>query len=291
MEVQKMKGNIKRIGLVLLTLLTLSLGTLVVNAETKDSDFVIENGVLKQYKGNDDTVYIPEGVTKITSDAFKREYSDYEKWGMYSGDMTERDNSFMLKDKFYARKIVLSSTVKEIESFAIPQNTEELVLNEGLEILDDAALYNVSATTLEIPSTLKKIGNDAFSLTVKKITGNCKDHLDAGPGQHAAALRRRWPHHEHRSRDELYRSCHQSDRTGADGHKFQRRSDPWINKKTSAFRRAEVFFISRLRRAPMARGGFYSFGQMALRSARVRLRRGAGFFFRSNGFALRAGQR
>ena len=43
-----MKGNIKRIGLVLLTLLTLSLGTLVVNAETKDSDFVIENGVLKQ---------------------------------------------------------------------------------------------------------------------------------------------------------------------------------------------------------------------------------------------------
>ena len=47
-----MKGNIKRIGLVLLTLLTLSLGTLVVNAETKDSDFVIENGVLKQYKGN-----------------------------------------------------------------------------------------------------------------------------------------------------------------------------------------------------------------------------------------------
>ena len=168
-----MKGNIKRIGLVLLTLLTLSLGTLVVNAETKDSDFVIENGVLKQYKGNDDTVYIPEGVTKITSDAFKREYSDYEKWGMYSGDMTERDNSFMLKDKFYARKIVLSPTVKEIESFAIPRNTEELVLNEGLEILDDAALYNVSATTLEIPSTLKKIGNDAFSLTVKKITGNC----------------------------------------------------------------------------------------------------------------------
>ena len=170
-----MKGNIKRIGLVLLTLLTLSLGTLVVNAETKDSDFVIENGVLKQYKGNDDTVYIPEGVTKITSDAFKKEYSDYEKWGMYSGDMTERDNSFMLKDKFYARKIVLSSTVKEIESFAIPQNTEELVLNEGLEILDYAALYDVSATTLEIPSTLKKIGNDAFSLTVKKITGNCKE--------------------------------------------------------------------------------------------------------------------
>ena len=29
-------------------------------------------------------LYIPEGVTKIATYAFKREYSDYEKWGMYS---------------------------------------------------------------------------------------------------------------------------------------------------------------------------------------------------------------
>ena len=63
------------------------------------------------------------------------------------------------------------------------------------------------------------------------------------------------------------------------------------------------FFISRLRRAPMARGGFYSFGQMAMRSARARGR--AGFFFKlvlalvARGWffllvkwlALRAGQR
>ncbi len=57
-----MKGNIKRIDWCYLLYLTLSLGTLVVNAETKDSDFVIENGVLKQYKGNDDTVYITGGM-------------------------------------------------------------------------------------------------------------------------------------------------------------------------------------------------------------------------------------
>ena len=151
-----MKGNIKRIGLVLLTLLTLSLGTLVVNAETKDSDFVIENGVLKQYKGNDDTVYIPEGVTKIASDAFKD------------------DNYILLTDKFCARKIVLSSTVKELESYAIPTRTKELVLNEGLEILDDSALRDSSIKVLKLPSTLKKIG-DAFSPYVKKITGNCKE--------------------------------------------------------------------------------------------------------------------
>ena len=170
MEVQKMKGNIKRIGLVLLTLLTLSLGTLVVNAETKDSDFVIENGVLKQYKGNDDTVYIPEGVTKIASDAFKNNeiYNDKRTYAF------EDDNYILLTDKFCARKIVLSSTVKELESYAIPTRTKELVLNEGLEILDDSALRDSSIKVLKLPSTLKKIG-DAFSPYVKKITGNCKE--------------------------------------------------------------------------------------------------------------------
>ena len=61
-----------------------------------------------------------------------------------------------------------------------------------------------------------------------------------------------------------------SHRTGADRYQFQRRSDPWINKKTSARRNAEVFF----------------YFQAAARAVR-----GAGFFFRSNGFALRAGQR
>ena len=166
-----MKGNIKRIGLVLLTLLTLSLGTLVVNAETKDSDFVIENGVLKQYKGNDDTVYIPEGVTKIASDAFKNNeiYNDKRTYAF------EDDNYILLTDKFCARKIVLSSTVKELESYAIPTRTKELVLNEGLEILDDSALLDSSITVLKLPSTLKKIGDDAFSLYVKKISGNCKE--------------------------------------------------------------------------------------------------------------------
>ncbi|MFR4264530.1 MAG: hypothetical protein ACLT2X_06720, partial [Faecalibacterium prausnitzii] len=57
-----------------------------------------------------------------------------------------------------------------------------------------------------------------------------------------------------------------------------------------------------LLRAPMAQGGFYFFGQMAMRSARARGRAGfffklvlapvarGSFLFRSNGFALRAGQ-
>lgn len=36
------------------------------------SDFIIEGGVLKQYKGNDSDVIIPDGVIEIKSEAFQR---------------------------------------------------------------------------------------------------------------------------------------------------------------------------------------------------------------------------
>ena len=35
------------------------------------SDFVIENGVLKEYKGSGGNVVVPEGVTSIGDEAFK----------------------------------------------------------------------------------------------------------------------------------------------------------------------------------------------------------------------------
>ena len=106
----------------------------------------------------------------LAPDAFKNNeiYNDKRTYAF------EDDNYILLTDKFCARKIVLSSTVKELESYAIPTRTKELVLNEGLEILDDSALRDSSIKVLKLPSTLKKIG-DAFSPYVKKITGNCKE--------------------------------------------------------------------------------------------------------------------
>ena len=39
-------------------------------------DFVIVDGVLTEYKGNDEHVFIPENVVKIAKGAFGRKRSD-----------------------------------------------------------------------------------------------------------------------------------------------------------------------------------------------------------------------
>ena len=42
----------------------------VITSSAADSDFVIENGVLKEYKGKGGDIVIPEGVTEIGKEAF-----------------------------------------------------------------------------------------------------------------------------------------------------------------------------------------------------------------------------
>ena len=38
------------------------------------NDFIIENGILKEYTGSDEVVVIPEGVTEIGGSAFKYQH-------------------------------------------------------------------------------------------------------------------------------------------------------------------------------------------------------------------------
>ena len=120
-----------------------------------DTDFVIQDGVLKQYTGTEIDIVIPEGVTKIGAKAF-------------SGNKA-------------IRTIVFSSTVTEIEStYAYPgafsncDSLKEVILNEGLETIGDNAFYQTPLgevldtgeevhSILTIPSTVQKIGINAFN--------------------------------------------------------------------------------------------------------------------------------
>ncbi|MGM9532166.1 leucine-rich repeat protein, partial [Intestinibacter sp.] len=112
--------------------------TITVKSET-NSDFVIENGVLKEYKGESEDVVIPEEVTAIGDNAFK------------NCDTIE--------------SIVIPSTVKSIGAYAFKACTglTEITLPEGLETIGDYAFNSCTRlSSLDMPSTLKTIGAHAF---------------------------------------------------------------------------------------------------------------------------------
>ena len=82
---------------------------------SKSNDFVIENGVLKEYKGTDADVVIPEGVTKIGDSAF------------YACQSIE--------------SIVVPKGVTRIGEYAFfgCQNLSKVELPSGIDFIDNAA--------------------------------------------------------------------------------------------------------------------------------------------------------
>ena len=116
------------------------------------SDFIIENGVLKEYVGPGGDVVIPEGVTKIGDRVF--EYH-------------------------VLSSIVIPEGVTHIGSSAfIGSNFRALVLPESLEEIGPHAFAGCMVLSeLVIPENVKKIGSKAFNwcLSLDKIT--CGNNL------------------------------------------------------------------------------------------------------------------
>ena len=110
-------------------------------------DFDISRGTLIKYWGYQFKVKIPECVTRIGLKAF------YEKK--------------LLKE------VTVTGNTKTIEPFAFAyvENLNELVLEEGVEMISASAFSHIGATELTIPGTVKEIGEGAFSTckSMKKV--------------------------------------------------------------------------------------------------------------------------
>lgn len=87
------------------------------NAKKQLKDFVIEEGILKEYRGSETTIYLPHTITKISSE-------------------------FKCKNKDELKKIVCSNSIYEIERNALRgyQGLENIVLPENLLIIGPYAL-------------------------------------------------------------------------------------------------------------------------------------------------------
>ena len=102
------------------------------------SDFIIENGILKQYTGSERSVIVPEGVTEIAEGVFRE------------GGMTVPGRSWMrymwidLRKKGSLRSVQLPSTLKVIRANAFRECSAlcRVELPEGLEEISALAFFD-----------------------------------------------------------------------------------------------------------------------------------------------------
>lgn len=126
------------------------------NVQAANSDFVIENGVLKEYKGTDENVVIPNGVTEIGYGVF-------------------RENSNI-------QSVEIPNTVKKIgmNAFYYCSNLSTVNISAGAtEIGAEAFRGCTNLSNITIPETVTDIDYFAFSETkwLEQKQDERKDHL------------------------------------------------------------------------------------------------------------------
>ena len=127
------------------------------------SDFVIENGVLKDYTGNDSQVVIPSGVTSIGDYAF--ENCDSIVTVTIPNGVTNIGN-YAFKGCDRLESVTISKTVERIEQQAFNacgSLTNVNIQGSGLTFIGYRAFYDcVSLQEIILPKSMKIIGEDAF---------------------------------------------------------------------------------------------------------------------------------
>ena len=168
-------------------------------APTFSPDFEVENGVLKKYLGDAETVVIPQGITVIGNGAFCECYR--LKRVVIPDGVTSIGEPLVLSDflslsvkgafrdcvNLTSVTIPDSVTIIGPDAFSYCSDLTDVTLPAGLTIIDDHAFYRCSSLeSITVPSKVMRIGRSAFagcarlsSLTVDKDNfvyegkGNC----------------------------------------------------------------------------------------------------------------------
>ena len=138
-------------------------------------DFVIENGVLTEYQGEDVDVIVPEGVREIGEGAFWR--CDVESVRLPQGIRAIRSGAFMNCRSL--RRINLPESVRTIETEAFHgSGLRAIRLPEGLKRIEADCFSGTELTEIVIPEGVRVIKSG--SVDVSGNDGGSIVHIPAG---------------------------------------------------------------------------------------------------------------
>lgn len=132
----------------------------------EDSDFVIEDGVLKKYQGNEPVVIIPDTVKEIGYGAFKGNKTLLK---VFMPDSVEKMENAVFNECENLMEIRFSHSLKEIPAHTCSNcfALEKVIIPEGVTNIGDGAFTSgnvpMSYSEIKFPKTLKSIEREAFS--------------------------------------------------------------------------------------------------------------------------------
>ncbi len=119
----------------------------------QNSDFEIENGVLKKYKGAGGDVVIPDGVTEIGVESFK-------------------------DSKVTSITLPNSVTKIGVRAFCMCGSLKGVTIPNSVTSIDDSAFCNCGLMSVTIPNSVTSIGDGAFSFCYKLKEINIPKSVD-----------------------------------------------------------------------------------------------------------------
>lgn len=132
----------------------------------EDSDFVIEDGVLEKYQGNEPVVIIPDTVKEIGYGAFEKDKTVLK---VIMPDSVEKMENAVFNECENLMQIRFSHSLKEIPAHTCSGclALEKVIIPEGVTNIGDGAFTSgdvpMSYSEIKFPKTLKSIEGEAFS--------------------------------------------------------------------------------------------------------------------------------